>query len=74
VSLAAFYVAATVTSLIQLARVRDARLVPLLLLFLFQAIAHTRDDWFAARPWHFAAGLSGLALLFLLKPRHPAGR
>jgi hypothetical protein len=37
-------------------------------------VAHHQLDWFAARPWHFAAGVSGLAMLVVLSPRRPAGR
>jgi hypothetical protein len=74
VSLVGFYVAASVVTLIQFLRVRDLRIVPLLFLFALLAVAHAQADWYAARPWHFAAGLSGLALLAVLSPRHSAGR
>jgi uncharacterized integral membrane protein len=73
-SLEAFYVAATLVVLIQFVRLRDLRIVPLLLVFACLAVAHHQLDWFAARPWHFAAGVSGLAMLVVLSPRRPAGR
>jgi hypothetical protein len=69
VSLQGFYVAATVVALIQWWRVRDQRLLALLAMFAFTAFGHSRDDWFAARPWHLLGGLAGLALLYLLSPR-----
>lgn len=65
-SLQAFYVAATVVALLQFLRVRDKRLVPLVLMLAFLAIAHIRGEWFAARPWHYLAGLAGLALVALI--------
>lgn len=70
-SLQAFYVAATAVALVQLVRLRDHRLIPLVLLFLFLAVAHIRGEWFAARPWHYLAGLSGLALVIVI-PRRSA--
>jgi hypothetical protein len=66
ISLQSFYVAASVVALIQWLRVRDRRVLPLLALFLFLAVAHHQQDWFAARPYHFAAGVSGLILLVML--------
>jgi hypothetical protein len=72
VSLQAFYVAATVVALIQWLRLRDRRLFALLAMFLFQAVGHSRDDWFAARPWHVLGAFAGLVLLYLLSPRHPS--
>jgi len=69
-SLQSFYVAASVAALIQWLRVRDRRLLPLLLMFLSLAVAHHQSDWYAARPYHVAAGLAGLALLVMLgRPR-----
>lgn len=70
-SLQAFYVAATVVTLIQWLRLRDRRILALLVMFALLAIGHSRDDWFAARPWHLAGGAAGLGLLYLLSPRHP---
>jgi len=72
VSLQGFYIAATVVTLIQWWRLRDRRLLALLAMFALIAIGHSRDDWFAARPWHLAGGLAGMALLYLLSPRHPS--
>jgi hypothetical protein len=74
VSLVGFFVAATVVTLMQFVRLRDKRLVPLLALFACLAIAHAQADWYAARPWHLAAGVAGLALLFVLSPRPHPGR
>jgi len=65
-SLQSFYVAASVAALIQWLRLRDGRLLALLLLFLSLAVAHHQQDWYAARPYHFAAGLAGLVLLVML--------
>ena len=73
-SLVGFFVAATVVTLMQFVRLRDKRLVPLLALFACLAIAHAQADWYAARPWHLAAGVAGLALLFVLSPRSHPGR
>jgi hypothetical protein len=72
VSLQGFYLAVTVVALIQWLRLRDRRLLALLVMFALIAIGHSRDDWFAARPWHLAGGVAGLALLYLLSPRHPS--
>ena len=68
-SLAAFYVAATVVTLMHYVRVRDHRVLPLLAMFACLFVAHAQADWFAARPWHLAAGVAGLAQLLLLTPR-----
>ncbi len=66
-SLQSFWIAAAVVALLQLARTRDVRIAPLAALFVFQAVAHSQTDWFAARPWHFAAGFAGLATLAMLR-------
>jgi hypothetical protein len=68
----AFYVAATVVGLVQFLRLRDRRLLPLLCVFALSAAAHAQTDWFVARRYHFAAGVSGLLLLGLLAWRRPA--
>lgn len=68
-SLQAFYVAATVVGLVQFLRVRERRLLPLVLGLALLAVAHHQGDWFAARPWHLAAGLALLAALAALSPR-----
>jgi hypothetical protein len=72
VSLQAFYVAATVVALVQWWRLREQRLLVLLALFLCLAAAHHQSDWYAARPYHFAAGVAGLALLVMpgSRPAH----
>jgi hypothetical protein len=72
VSLAGFFVAATVVTLLQFLRLRDRRLLPLLALFACLGLAHAQADWHAARPYHLAAGVAGLVLLFVLSPRHRA--
>jgi hypothetical protein len=73
VSLQAFYVAATLAGLVYYLRLREPRLLPLLALFAFQAVAHFQGDWFAARPWHLAAGTAGLVQLVVIG-RRPSGR
>ncbi len=69
-----FYVAAAVVTLLQVLRVREWRLLPLLALFVCQAGAHAFWD----RPslsllLDLVSGLSGLLLVWLLspQPRHP---
>jgi hypothetical protein len=69
VSLAGFFVASTVVTLLQFLRLRDWRLVPLLGVFACLALAHAQTDWYAARPYHLAAGVAGLVLLLVLSPR-----
>ena len=71
-SLAGFFVAATVVTLLQFLRLKDRRLLPLLALFGCLALAHGQADWYAARPYHLAAGIAGLVLLLVLSPRHHA--
>ena len=70
-SLQSFYVAATAVALLQFLRVRERRLLPLALGLALLAVAHHQPDWFAARPWHFAAGLALLVALASLSPRSP---
>ncbi len=65
-----FAVAATVVTLMQYLRLRDPRFLPLLAMFALLAIAHSRPDWSSARPFHFAAGVAGLAMVVVLSPRH----
>ena len=70
-----FFIAATVVALMQLLRTRDRRVLPLLLLFVCLAQAHSRD-W--RDPWrdrfHFLAGGCGLVLLLMLgSAPKPAG-
>jgi hypothetical protein len=64
-SLQAFYVAATIVALVQWWRVREPRLLVVLALLLCLAVAHHQSDWYAARPYHFGAGIAGLALLVM---------
>ena len=67
----ALFVAATVATLRQYLRFRDPRLLPLLALFAFLGLAHSRGEWDRyGRLFHFAAGASGLVLLLALSPRH----
>jgi hypothetical protein len=72
ISLQAFYVAATLAALVHAVRVRQPRLYSLVLAIALLAVAQHQPDWFAARPWHFAAGIALLAALALLTPRSPA--
>lgn len=71
ISLQGFFVAATLVTLIQWLRIRERRLLPLLALFACLALAHHQRDWYAARPYHLAAGGFGLVLLLVLSPRQP---
>lgn len=71
ISLQAFYVAAAVVAVLHALRVRQARLLPLVLAIALLAAAHHQADWFAARPWHYAAGLALLLSLATLTPRSP---
>lgn len=70
-----FFIAATVVALMQLLRTRDRRVLPLLVLFVCLAQAHSRD-W--RDPWrdrfHFLAGGCGLVLLLMLSPGHKPAR
>jgi len=70
VSLTAFYLAASIVTLMQYVRLRDHGALPLLAMFLCLFVAHAQSDWFAARPWHFAAGVAGLLQLWVLSARH----
>jgi hypothetical protein len=64
---AAFYVASAVVTLIQFVRVRERRLVPLMLLFAFQGAGYSLGGWTGwGRLWHLAAGLCGLFLMLWL--------
>jgi hypothetical protein len=65
-----FFVAATVVVLLQYVRVRERRLLVLLAMFTLLAIAHSRTDGHAARPYHLAAGTAGLVLVVMITPRH----
>jgi len=68
-----FYVAATVVTLLQYLRLRQKKLLPLLVLFTLLAVAHARGEWDTwGRRAHFGAGAAGLVLLVMLSPRRPA--
>jgi hypothetical protein len=72
--MAGFFVAATVVGLVQYLRHRERRMLPLLVLFVLLAVAHSRppgDPW--GRRFHLSAGMAGLGLLVMLSPR-PARR
>jgi hypothetical protein len=67
------YVASMVVTLVQYVRLRDRRLLPLLALFAFQALALTRDWWdYKKEVFQTASCASGLVLLLLLTLRRPA--
>jgi hypothetical protein len=68
-SLQGFYLAATVVALLQFLRTRERRLLPLSAMFALLALAHHQADWYAARPWHLAAGACGLMLVVLIPAR-----
>jgi hypothetical protein len=66
------YVASMVVTLVQYVRLRDRRLLPLLALFAFQALALTRDWWdYKKEVFQTAACASGLVLLLVLTLRRP---
>jgi hypothetical protein len=67
----AFFVAATVVTLLQFIRVRERRLLPLMGLFALAALGHGLDDSGWAAPFHMLAGAAGLALVVMLTPRQP---
>jgi hypothetical protein len=67
------YVASIVVTLVQYLRLRDRRLLPLLTLFAFQALALTRDWWdYKKEVFQTASCASGLVLLLVLTLRRPA--
>ncbi len=72
-SLQSFYVAACVVALLHFVRRPDPRRVPLLAMLALLAVAHHQPDFFAARPWHFAAGAAALVQLAVLAPRATQG-
>ncbi len=71
------YVASMVVTLVQYVRLRDRRLLALLALFAFQALALTRDWWdYKKEVFQTAACASGLVLLLMLtmgRPKAPPG-
>jgi hypothetical protein len=68
----AVYVAATIVAMLQFLRVRERRLLPLVLGFALLAVAHHQEDWYAARAWHLGAGLALLVALVALTPKSSA--
>jgi hypothetical protein len=66
------YIASMVVTLVQYVRLRDRRLLPLLALFAFQALALTREWWdYKKEVFQTAACASGLVLLLVLTLRRP---
>jgi hypothetical protein len=71
----AFFIAASVVTLLQFLRVRDRRILPLLAMFLLLALGHFRGPWDGwGRFFHVAAGFAGLAAVVAIAPRHVAPR
>jgi hypothetical protein len=71
----AFFIAATVVTLLQFVRVRERRLLPLIALFALTAAGHNLEEGSAwSRLAHMSAGASGLALVVMLTPRHTPPR
>jgi len=67
------YIASMVVTLVQYLRLRDRRLLPLLALFAFQALALTRDWWdYKKEVFQTASCAAGLVLLLVLTMRRPA--
>jgi hypothetical protein len=61
------YVASLVVTLVQYVRLRDRRLLALLALFAFQALALTRDWWdYKKEVYQTASCAAGLLLLLML--------
>ena len=61
------YIASMVVTVIQYVRLRDRRLLPLLALFAFQALALTRDWWdYKKEVFQTASCAAGLVLLIVL--------
>jgi hypothetical protein len=66
-----FFVAGAVVTLVQLVRVRETKLLPLLALFLCLGLAHTYEYWeIWFERFHLLAGTAALVLVFLVSPRH----
>jgi hypothetical protein len=67
------YVASMVVTLVQYLRLRDRKLLALLALFAFQALALTRDWWdYKKEVFQTASCACGLALLLALTLRRQA--
>jgi hypothetical protein len=69
----AFFIAATVVTLLQFHRAREPRLLALAALFAFTALGHSLTEPGWARLFHVAAGSAGLALGVLLSRHRPPG-
>ena len=68
----AFFIAATVVTLLQFHRAHERRLLLLAALFAFAALGHSLGDQSWARVFHMLAGTAGLALVVMLSRRpHP---
>ena len=67
----ALFVAATVVTLIQLFHTRERRLIPLATLFVFLALAHSREHWDAWQD-RFSLGALGAGLVLLVGLSHPS--
>ena len=58
-------------TLVQLVRVREPKLLPILAVFLCLGLAHTYEYWEAwFERFHLLAGAATLVLVFLVSPRH----
>jgi hypothetical protein len=66
------FVATLVVALLQFLRVRDKRLLPLLALFAFLALAESREDRTPRRWFQAGAAAAGLSLVAVLS--RPEGR
>jgi hypothetical protein len=67
------YIASMVVTLVQYVRLRDRRLLLLLALFAFQALALTRDWWdYKKDVFQTASCAAGLVLLLVLTVHRPA--
>jgi hypothetical protein len=66
------WIASTVVALAQYLRLREKRLIPLMLLYLLLALAESLEVWDWRRPWvQRMAVAAGFALLIAISPRHP---
>ena len=70
----AFFIAATVVTVLQFIRVRERRLLPLMALFVVAAAGHAADDPAWSKWLHMLSGTAGLALVVMLAPRQTPPR
>jgi putative copper export protein len=70
----AFFIAATLVTVLQFIRVRERRLLPLMALFALAAAGHAADDLQWAKWLHILSSASGLALVVMLAPRQTPPR